>query len=104
MIIKLDKKRKLKFTMKSLIEFEERTGLTFLEGITKLQSGKISLKIIFDFLWAGLLADDPALTQEELLEIYDNLKVSEQPKLVELIENIGVAFGEYWGESEKKNA
>lgn len=76
--IKLDKPRRLRYTLNSLALIEERYG-DVQKAIESLQAGKLS--VIRTILWAGLVHEDETLTENQvgdLVEISDLQQVTEK--------------------------
>ena len=59
--ITLDKPRRLRLDLNAMVRFEEATGKSFLSGFNWQT---MSVKDIRALIWACLLHEDPALTQE----------------------------------------
>lgn len=60
--IELDKPRTLRYDLNALAELEDATGLDVGEIEKLAQSGKLGMKFIRAFLWAGLIHEDAELT------------------------------------------
>lgn len=97
MIIKLDRDRELKLNMKAITKAEDMTGESYLKAMIKLSEMNISFSEIFSFLWAGLVADDPSLTKEKVIDIYDE---HGDLTFLELVALIGEAFNETFGKEK----
>lgn len=89
-IIKLDKKRRLKFTLNAYEKLTEAVGEDFTKEIGHfLQKPKeLSIKYLAFFTWAGLLLDHPGLKVEEVEEMLkpfsdDREKLKELSKALE---------------------
>lgn len=63
-LIKLDRERKLKYTINSLSDFEESTGMSVIQ-IASNPFLMSSFRIIRAFIWAGLKWEEFKLTQEK---------------------------------------
>ena len=65
--IELDKTRQIRFTLNALAELEDKLGvpLTELEGLT------MGVKQIRTFLWAGLLHEEPELSEQAVGNMVD---------------------------------
>ena len=59
----------LRITNRSIVELEDRFGITMVEAGTKLQKG--SLKTIAALLWSGLLHEPVPMPFEAVLEAID---------------------------------
>lgn len=77
--IELDKPRRLRYDLNALAEIEEGTG----KPLTELNQGNMGVRDIRLILWAGLVHEDPNLTQrdvgamvsgENLGQVMDKLK------------------------------
>jgi hypothetical protein len=60
--IELDRVRNLRYTMNALAEIEDILGVP----LSELENIKMSIKNVRVILWAGLIHEDPTLTQEEV--------------------------------------
>ena len=65
--IELDKPRQIRFTLNALAELEDKLGVSLseLEGLTK------GVKQIRTFLWAGLLHEEPELSEQAVGNMVD---------------------------------
>ena len=70
--VQLDKERHLRLTLNSMIEFEELTGKSIMQGFTE-----ISMKEMRTLLWLGLKWEDAELTEEMLGDLVDLSNVTE---------------------------
>ncbi|MCJ7669567.1 MAG: hypothetical protein MUO61_03500 [Dehalococcoidia bacterium] len=68
MIVKLDKERNLRFDLAAISKFEEETGKNFFQAGT---FDSLKTKEWISLIWAGLLYDDPTLTQEQVGHLVD---------------------------------
>ena len=59
------KQHTIRITNRSIVEIEDRFGLTMIEAGERLQKG--SLKTIAALLWAGLLHETPQLSFDDVL-------------------------------------
>ena len=78
--VMLDRERELKYPLPSIWVFEDLTGLDVLSGglttAEEFYGGTVErpatirqrMNRVVDMLWAGLLADDPAITREFVLK------------------------------------
>lgn len=78
--IKLDKQRTLRFTLNSLALVEERYG-DMQKAAELAQSGKIS--VIRTLLWAGLVHEDNALSEEQVGDMVDMTNLETVVKAIE---------------------
>lgn len=60
--IELDRTRTLKYDLNALILLEENLGVT----IDKLGEVQMGLRTLRTLIWAGLIHEDPELTQEQV--------------------------------------
>ena len=65
--IKLDKERHLKFGMRAMLAFEEKTGKNVLKGL----SGDMSGTELVTLFWACLLHEDKKLTFDAAVDLFD---------------------------------
>lgn len=74
--IELDKVRGLRFTLNSLAEIEDRLGVP----LSKMSEVELGIKSIRTMLWAGLIHEDPELTETEVGNMVDfeNLEYSQE--------------------------
>ena len=84
--VTLDKERSLKFGYGAYIALEEATGKTI--GELLHPRNLTSATGVRDFIWAGLLHEDPDLTREQVADMlsFDRL-VELQTKIAEAIKN-----------------
>ena len=87
-VIQLDKPRTLRYTLKSLYILEETVGKPLAELFNPEEITKLSLKAVALLLWAGLIHEDPALTEEQVVELMDQSSLT----LSEMVEVISGAF------------
>ncbi len=66
--IKLDKERHLRFAMRGMVEFDNRTGRNALKG---LNLKDLSLEDTGLLLWCCLLHEDPTLELDSVLNMVD---------------------------------
>lgn len=64
-LIKLDRERKLKYTINSLVDFEESVGMPVVQVATN-PFLMMSFRMIRAFLWAGLKWEEHRLTREKV--------------------------------------
>lgn len=62
--ITLDKERTLKLDLNAMVSFEEATGVSLMRGTFK--SSKMSPRELRAMLWACLLHEDEALTEQQV--------------------------------------
>lgn len=60
--------RQLRFTFHALALVEEKLGLTSIEEVFPRLQAK-SLRVVITLLWAGLIHDEPELTEREVGEM-----------------------------------
>lgn len=65
--IQLDKKRTLRYTLNSLAEIEDRLGVP----LSEMGDMKMTIKNVRVILWAGLIHEDPELTEQEVGNMVD---------------------------------
>jgi len=65
--IELDKARKLRYNLNALAELEDKLGTS----LSDLDEDKMGVKQIRTFLWAGLIHEDPEITEQEVGEMVD---------------------------------
>lgn len=65
--VKLDKARNLRFTLNSLAEIEDRLGVP----LSKMSEVELGIKSVRTMLWAGLIHEDPELTEMEVGNMVD---------------------------------
>lgn len=65
--VELDKVRNLRFTLNSLAEIEDKLGVP----ISKLAEVELGVKSVRIMLWAGLIHEDPELTEREVGNMVD---------------------------------
>lgn len=82
--IELDKTRRLRYTLNSLAEIEEKLGVP----VQKLAEAEMGMKAVRVFLWAGLIHEDAELTEREVGEMvdFDNFQYV-QEKIAEAFQN-----------------
>jgi hypothetical protein len=61
--IELDKPRRLRFDLSALADVEERLGV---ESIEQFFDQPLNFRTIRTILWAGLVHEDPSLTEKEV--------------------------------------
>jgi regulator of replication initiation timing len=62
-----DKMRKIRYTLNSLAELEDKLGVS----LDELNTLKMGIKQLRAFLWAGLIHEDENLTEKEVGEWVD---------------------------------
>lgn len=72
-----DRTYQLRYTTNSLIEIEEQTGLTIQELGQKFLEGKVGLRDMRIFVWAGILHQHDDFTLAEAGHIIDEVGISE---------------------------
>jgi len=77
--IKLDKERTLKFAMRGMLAFEDKTGIDVFKGF---DMGAMSSKEKITLLWACLLHDDHELDFDYLTDLVDLNNIAEVIKAV----------------------
>ena len=84
--VTLDRERTLWFSYNAFIALEEATGHSIMAGIDP----KVfqSARGIRDFLWAGLLHEDPTLTREQVGEMLSF------DRIAEIVETVAAALAE----------
>ncbi len=87
--ITLDKERKLKLTLKGLVEFEKATGTSFMD-VTNLQ--ELTLEQTGALLWACLLPEDHDLKLDYVMYMVDPGQIVEITRAV--LECIQASFPE----------
>jgi hypothetical protein len=65
------------FPINSIVRLEEVSGNNFISITKDLMQGNISIKMIRQILWAGLIAKQPTMTQEAVGEIIDEVGLQE---------------------------
>ena len=65
--VELDKARNLRFTLNSLAEIEDRLGVP----LSKMSEVELGIKSVRTMLWAGLIHEDPDLTETEVGNMVD---------------------------------
>lgn len=81
--IKLDKLRRLRYTMNALAEIENKLGMP----VSELDSAKLGVKEVRTILWAGLIHEDKDLTEEQVGDMVDLDNFEEvQKKIAEAFE------------------
>ncbi len=70
--VELDKTRTIRFTLNSMAEMEDKLGVP----LSKLGEIELGVKSVRTMLWAGLIHEDPELTEREVgnLVDFDNLE------------------------------
>ena len=89
-VIQLDKPRTLRYTLKSLYILEETAGKSLTELFNPEEITKLSLKMVALLLWAGLIHEDPEITEEQVIDLMDQSPLT----LTEMVEVISSAFVE----------
>lgn len=69
--INLDRPRRLRYTMNALVNMEEALGKPIGQIISEFNAGVFGFKDIRAIIWAGLLHENPDLTQEQVGNIID---------------------------------
>lgn len=83
--ILLDKERHIAFDLNAVCALEDRFGNCF-QALEKLRSGTV--KAARTFLWAGLVHEDPALTEEQVGSFITMMNLEEiSLALVEAVSN-----------------
>lgn len=119
--IKLDKTRYLRYDFDALCELEQLYDKSFIEIMTDVfgfseipaeedadkeglekkiltRARSIKLSLIRDFLWAGLLDDDPDLTPKQVSKM---IKMPNLPEITaKLLEAVSIAFPKEAGEKK----
>lgn len=72
-ILKLDKDRKFVFDMNGLCTAEEKLGKSVFKCVNWKDLGVRDLRLL---LWAGLLGDDPTLTQQQIGEMFHSHNIA----------------------------
>ena len=70
--INLDKPRRLRYTINALVALEEKLG----KPISAIDRTKIGIKEFRLLLWAGLIHEDPNLTEEKVGELMDEADIN----------------------------
>lgn len=65
--IKLDKPRKLRYTLNALAEIEDKLGIP----LSKIAEVEMSMKNVRVMLWAGLIHEDEELTEKYVGNLVD---------------------------------
>ena len=65
--IELDKTRQIRFTLNALAELEDKLGMS----LTELEGLNMGVKQIRTFLWAGLIHEEPELTEAAVGNMVD---------------------------------
>lgn len=92
--IELDRVRTVRYTFRSLVALEKATGQSMLDGGALLALvQKPTATALRSYLWAGLIADDPALTLEQT----DDLIPLSGGKLIEIVEAVISAWNLCFG-------
>jgi hypothetical protein len=65
--VELDKTRNLRYTMNALAEIEDSLGVPLAE----MGNIQMTMKNVRVILWAGLIHEEPELTQEQVGEMVD---------------------------------
>ena len=65
--IELDKTRQIRFTLNALAELEDKLGVS----LTELEGLNMGVKQIRTFLWAGLLHEEPELSEQAVGNMVD---------------------------------
>lgn len=81
--VELDKKRTIRFTMNAMAEIEDKLGVS-LEDMGDI---KMSIKNVRTILWAGLIHEDPELTEQEVGDMVD------MNNMEYVQEQVALAFG-----------
>ena len=95
MLIKLDKERDLKFMTNSLIKIEQHFKMPIQKFFEGLKDGSFGLKEIRYLLWAGLVHEDPKLTEEKAGDLMDTVGMTT------VAQYVGDALAESFGVSDK---
>lgn len=90
-IINLDRPRELRFGHKALKVLEGLTGKTVLEIEEMLISGKVSITMLEQFVYAGLLGDAKEYGENLTIERVEEL-LDQVPVYVDVINAVGKAF------------
>ncbi|MEC5422128.1 hypothetical protein QGM71_01300 [Virgibacillus sp. C22-A2] len=70
----------LKYTTNRMVDFEDISGVGFMEAFGDLEDGKLSFKVIRALIWSGLKHQNEDLTSEEAGDILDEVGL---PKVLE---------------------
>ncbi|MED4840395.1 hypothetical protein P9695_08755 [Weizmannia sp. CD-2023] len=65
--VELDKVRHIRYTMNALAEIEDKLGY----GLADLDGKQLKIKEVRVILWAGLIHEDPELTEEQVGDMID---------------------------------
>ena len=65
--IELDKTRQIRFTLNALAELEDKLGVS----LSQLDNVEMGVKQIRTFLWAGLIHEEPELSEEAVGNMVD---------------------------------
>ena len=65
--IELDKTRQIRFTLNALAELEDKLGVS----LSELEGLNMGVKQIRTFLWAGLLHEEPELSEQAVGNMVD---------------------------------
>lgn len=96
--IQLDKSRNLRYGMKALSLIEKRLG----KPIGAVDFNSLTIEETMTVLWAGLVHEDSALTEDQILEAIDDNNVNFFYVVEKMIEAISDAFPEESAEAGGK--
>jgi len=96
-IIKLDKPRKLRYTINAMATLEDLTGKPFASFVNGLGNEEnFSFKDLRALVWAGLIDEDPSLTPEDVGNLLDKTQ-----DLTEVLMKVGEALQTALGGQKK---
>lgn len=85
--IKLDKPRKLRYTINAMATLEDLTGKPFASFVAGFNDEGFSFKDLRALVWAGLIDEDPSLTPEDVGNLLDKAQ-----DLTEVLAKVGEAL------------
>lgn len=92
--IQLDKVRNFRYGMKALSLIEKKLKTT----MSKLDMDTLSVEDTAVIIWAGLVHEDRDLTPDKVMDLVD-----EYSNMATVIEAMGKAMNESFGEKDEKN-
>lgn len=92
--IKLDKSRNFKYGMKALSLVEKALK----KPIGSIDFNTLTIEENATVIWAGLVHEDSALTVDKVMDLVD-----EHSSIKEVVEKMGEALNEAFGDKEEKN-
>lgn len=95
-IIKLDKPRKLRYTINAMATLEDLTGKPFASFVAGFNEESFSFKDLRALVWAGLIDEDPSLTPEDVGNLLDKTQ-----DLTEVLMKVGEALQTALGGQKK---